>query len=163
MWVKDQENFQRGITSGFTVHSGGFATEGGEDILHLRQRHAPHGLVGDAGHVRGEKRLVFEGRIQQRVLGPGRLGLEDTQRGPRDPFLLEALCPSAVRLSIAPTPRSARRAGGVYPFVPPPARRRLAAPSPSLSPPPVPASLLATRRCKVLPSAPGFGYNPHSF
>ena len=41
-----------------------------------------------------------------------------------------------------------------------PARRRLGAPPPLLSPPPVPASFPATPRCKTLPSAPGFGYNP---
>ena len=44
----------------------------------------------------------------------------------------------------------------------PPARRRLAAPSPPLSSPPVPAGVPIVGAHKVLPFAPGFGYNPHS-
>jgi hypothetical protein len=62
--------------------------------------------------------------------------------------------PAAVRLSLVPTPRFARRADGVCPRVSPSALRRLGGPLPALGSPLVLARVRVAYARKALPSAP---------
>ncbi len=70
--------------------------------------------------------------------------------------------PVACRLPLVSPPRRARRDGGVCPLVSPPALRGRGLPPPAFGPPPVPAGVSVVCGHKPLPSAPGFGYNPHT-
>jgi len=132
---------------------------GGSDVyLPWRISHVPQYTCGSGAAVR--HRMTRVDLTRRPVCRRDRLLVVAIFAPGARPVLMSP--PATVQLSLAPTSRSAGRDCGVCPRVSPPARQRLSAPSPSLSPPPVPARLPTTRGSKVLPSAPGFGYNPHS-
>ncbi len=87
---------------------------------------------------------------------------QDLSRDRLEPRLAAARQAATSRGRPAPPPRSARREGSVCTRVSPPALRSLELSPLALGSPPVPAGVPVVRAHKALPSAPGFGYNPHS-
>jgi hypothetical protein len=70
--------------------------------------------------------------------------------------------PVASPVPLVVPPRQTRRAEGVCPLGPLPARRGVGLPSPPLDLPPVPAREPIVGHHMTLPFPPGFRYNPHS-
>jgi len=70
--------------------------------------------------------------------------------------------PVASRVPLVLPPRHTRRTDSVCPLGSPPAHRKPGLPPPAFARPPVPAGVPVASPRKTLPSAPGFGYNPHS-
>jgi len=64
---------------------------------------------------------------------------------------------------LASSPVAPGGTAACVPRVSPPALRRLGLPPPALGSPPVPAGAPIVCAHKPLPSAPRFGYNPHSW
>ncbi len=69
--------------------------------------------------------------------------------------------PVACRMPLVAPPCGTRRDSGLCPFASPSTLRRLGLPPPSRGPSPLPAGVPVVCGHKALPSAPGFGYNPH--
>ncbi len=144
----------------------GSATAGRPRVL----RRGGRAATGDArgARARGRSDAAADRRGHRAVPGVPRGAAAPRRRLPAGPTpgpstgqLMRP--PVACRVPLGSPPRRARRGGGVCPRVSPPALRRLGLPPPAFGPPPVPAGVPVVCAQNALPSALGFGYNPHSF